>query len=113
MNLDVWNGLAPETQSMIQMGCMAGNAHAIAKGEALQGAALKRFEEQGVTLHTFDDATLAALYGATKTVMERRSAENEQFGKVYAAMMEFQEELQPWKEKGYLPRDWLSKNAGQ
>jgi hypothetical protein len=25
--------------------------------------------------------------------------------------MTFQEELAPWKEKGYLPRDWLTQNA--
>jgi hypothetical protein len=31
------------------------------------------------------------------------------FGKVYASMMEFQAELRPWKEQGYLPRDWQSR----
>jgi TRAP-type mannitol/chloroaromatic compound transport system substrate-binding protein len=111
VNLDVWNGLSPETQGLIEMGCMAGNAHAIAKGEALQGAVLKKFEDAGVTLHTYDDEMLNAFYGATKTVMERKSAENEQFGKVYASMMAFQEELTPWTEKGYLPRNWLSENV--
>jgi TRAP-type mannitol/chloroaromatic compound transport system substrate-binding protein len=111
VNLDVWNGLGPETQGLIEMACMAGNAHAIAKGEALQGAVLKRFEDEGVTLHTYDDETLKAFYDATKTVMERKSAENEQFGKVYASMMAFQEELTPWTEKGYLPRNWLSEHV--
>jgi hypothetical protein len=26
-------------------------------------------------------------------------------------MMEFQRELAPWKEKGYLPRNWLNENV--
>jgi TRAP-type mannitol/chloroaromatic compound transport system substrate-binding protein len=111
VNLDVWNGLGPETQGLIEMACMAGNAHAIAKGEALQGAVLKKFEDEGVTLHTYDDETLKAFYDATKTVMERTSAENEQFGQVYASLMAFQEELTPWTEKGYLPRNWLSEHV--
>jgi TRAP-type mannitol/chloroaromatic compound transport system substrate-binding protein len=111
VNLDVWNGLSPETQGMIELACMAGNAHAIAKGEALQGEVLTRFEEQGVTLHTYNDEMLNAFYDATQTVMERKSQEDEQFGKVYSAMMDFQRELAPWSEKGYLPRNWLRENV--
>jgi TRAP-type mannitol/chloroaromatic compound transport system substrate-binding protein len=116
VNLDVWNGLEDGTKSMIETACMAGNAMAIAKAEALQGEVLKRFEEQGVSVRTYDDDMLKAFYDTTKKVMERRSAENEMFGKVYASMMEFQEELSPWKEMGYLPRNWLNENvynAGQ
>lgn len=111
VNLDVWNGLEDQTKATIEMACMAGNAMAIAKAEALQGAVLKRFEEQGVTLQVYSDEMLKGFYDTTKQVMERRSAENEMFGKVYASMMTFQEELAPWKEKGYLPRDWLSVNV--
>lgn len=111
VNLDVWNGLEPTTQAMIETACMAGNAMAIAKGDALQGEVLTRFEEQGVTLHTFDDDMLKAFYAATQTVMERRSAEDAQFAKVYASMMEFQRELAPWKELGYMPRDWMRENV--
>jgi TRAP-type mannitol/chloroaromatic compound transport system substrate-binding protein len=112
VNLDVWNGLEDGTKAMIEMACMAGNAYAIAKAEALQGAVLKRFEEQGVAVRTYSDEMLRGFYETTKAVMERRSAEDEMFGKVYASMMEFQAELQPWKELGYLPRNWLSENAG-
>jgi TRAP-type mannitol/chloroaromatic compound transport system substrate-binding protein len=111
VNLDVWNGLSPETQGMIEMACMAGNAYSIAKAEALQGAVLKKFEASGVNVRQYDDAMLKAFYDATKKVMERRSAENEMFGKVYASMMAFQEELAPWKELGYLPRNWLVDNV--
>jgi hypothetical protein len=44
--------------------------------------------------------------------MDRRSAEDETFARVYASMMAFQQELAPWKEKGYLPRDWLATIGG-
>ncbi len=111
VNLDVWNGLDDVTKSMIETACMAGNAMAIAKAEALQGAVLKRFEEQGVTVRTYSDEMLKAFYDTTKQVMERRSAEDAQFKKVYDSMMAFQAELAPWKEKGYLPRNWLNENV--
>lgn len=111
VNLDVWSGLEPQTQAMIETACMAGNAMAIAKAEALQGAVLKRFADQGVEVRTYSDEMLQAFYETTKTVMERRSAEDPMFGKVYASMMTFQAEQAPWKEKGYLPRNWLSQHA--
>jgi TRAP-type mannitol/chloroaromatic compound transport system substrate-binding protein len=111
VNLGVWDGLSEQTQTMIDLACMAGNAYAIARAEALQGEVLARFEDQGVNLGVYDDETLAAFYEATQTVMERRSAENEMFGRVYESMMEFQREHASWKELGYLPRDWMRRNV--
>ena len=72
---------------------------------------LAEFEEAGVNLRTYDDETLRALHEVTVRVMERKSGEDEMFGKVYASMMEFQRELAPWKELGYLPRSWLRENV--
>jgi len=106
VNLDAWNGLEDATQGMIEMACTAGVAHAISRAEALQGAVLERFEEEGVELVTLSDEILGAFQDATETVMERRSAEDEMFGRVYASMRAFQEELNPWRRHGYLPRDW-------
>jgi TRAP-type mannitol/chloroaromatic compound transport system substrate-binding protein len=111
VNLGVWQDLSEDTQAMIEMACMAGNAYAIAKAEALQGEVLARFEEQGVNLRTYDDDTLKAFYETTTQVMERISSENELFGRVYASMMEFQKEHAAWKEYGYLPRDWMRRNV--
>lgn len=111
VNLDVWNGLEDATRSQIELACMAGNAYAISRAEALQGAVLKRFEENGTMVRTYDDEMLMTFYDATVRVMDRKSAEDEMFGKVYGSMMEFQKELAPWKEKGYLPRNWLSENV--
>jgi TRAP-type mannitol/chloroaromatic compound transport system substrate-binding protein len=111
VNLDVWSGLEPTTQAMIETACTAGTTMAIAKGDALQGEVLSRFEENGVTLEVYDDETLKAFYDAAQIVMDRRAEEDPVFARVRGSMMEFQRELQPWKEKGYLPRDWLTKNV--
>ena len=111
VNLDVWNGLEDRTRGLIEMACMAGNAMAIAKAEALQGAVLKRFADEGVNVREYNNDELKAFYAATEKVMKRKSAEDAQFGKVYDSMMAFQKELAPWKEKGYLPRNWMRENV--
>ncbi len=109
VNLDVWEGLEERTQAIIENTCMAGNAYAIARAEALQGAAIQSFQERDTNVETYSDEMIAGFYEATKKVMERRSASDEMFGRVYASMMEYQAELRPWKEMGYLPRDWQSR----
>ncbi|WP_439561761.1 hypothetical protein [Roseinatronobacter sp.] len=109
VNLDVWNGLEDQTRAMIETTCMAGNAYAIARAEALQGAVITSFEERGTNVRTYSDEQIAAFYDAAQTVLGRWSEQDEMFGKVYTSMMDFQAELRPWKEQGYLPRDWQSR----
>jgi TRAP-type mannitol/chloroaromatic compound transport system substrate-binding protein len=106
INLDAWNDLDDATQGMIEMACTAGVAYSYARAEALQGAVLERFEAEGVELVQLSDELLTAFQDATETVMQRRSEQDEMFGRVYASMREFQEELNPWRQLGYLPRDW-------
>jgi TRAP-type mannitol/chloroaromatic compound transport system substrate-binding protein len=106
INLDAWNDLDDATQGIFEMACTAGVAYAISRAEALQGAVLARFAEEGVELVTLSDEILSAFQDATETVMQRRSEQDEMFGRVYASMRAFQEELNPWRRNGYLPRDW-------
>lgn len=110
INLDDWNGLNTQTQALIETACMAGNAAAIAKAEALQGGVLKEFESKGVNLRTYDDETLAAFEAATDRVMAKYSAQDEMFKRVYDSMKAFQEEHAPWKDYGYLPKDWHNRD---
>jgi TRAP-type mannitol/chloroaromatic compound transport system substrate-binding protein len=109
VNLDVWNGLEDQTRALIEMTCMAGNAYAIARAEALQGAVFARYEERGVNVRTYSDEQIAAFREASNKVLSSWSERDEMFGKVYASMMAYQAELRPWKEQGYLPRDWQTR----
>jgi TRAP-type mannitol/chloroaromatic compound transport system substrate-binding protein len=109
VNLDVWNGLEDTTRSLINMACMAGNAYAIARAEALQGAAIARLQANGTNVRTYSDEQIAAFREAARTVLTRWSENDEMFGRVYNSMMTFQAELRPWREMGYLPRDWQSR----
>lgn len=110
VNADVWSGLSPQTQAVIETTCMAGTLYAMARGEALQGPVLSSFEEKGVTAQQLPEDVLQAFRDATEVVMERESAADPQFAKVYTAMKEFQASMQPWHQLGYLPRDWTWDN---
>ena len=109
VNLDVWNGLEDRTRATIETVCMAGTMYALARAEALQGAALARFEERGTNVRAYNDEQIAAFYEATQTVFERLRAEDEMFDRVLESMQTFQMEHRAWKELGYLPRDWMTR----
>lgn len=106
VNAEVWDGLNATTQALIETTCMAGVTYAISRAEALQGAVLKEFEADGVQAIQLPEEVLQTFRDATDVVMERESANDPMFAEVYASMMAFQEEHKPWKELGYLPRDW-------
>jgi TRAP-type mannitol/chloroaromatic compound transport system substrate-binding protein len=111
INLDTWNGLNGQTQALIENTCKAANTMALAKAEALQGAVLKTFKEQGVELHQYDEEILKAFEEATDRVMARHSEADPMFDKIYSSMKAFQAEHRPWKHLGYLPRDWGVEDA--
>jgi TRAP-type mannitol/chloroaromatic compound transport system substrate-binding protein len=107
VNMAAWDKLADSQKAIIETACEAGVTHAIAKAEALQGPVLTKFrEELGVTAVTLPDEVLQALQKASFEVMAEESAANEDFKRVYESQLEFQKQHQPWKELGYLPRDW-------
>ena len=109
INLNEWNDLNKQTQSLIENACVAANTLSIAKSEALQGGVLAKFKEKGVELHQYSPEILSAFETATDKVMARRSAGDETFEKIYASMKDFQKENSAWKNFGYLPRDWNTK----
>jgi TRAP-type mannitol/chloroaromatic compound transport system substrate-binding protein len=106
VNMDAWDKLADSQKAIIETACEAGVTHAIAKAEALQGPVLARFRDEGVTEVTLPDDVLQALQKATFEVMAEESAANADFKRVYESQLEFQKQHKPWKQLGYLPRDW-------
>jgi TRAP-type mannitol/chloroaromatic compound transport system substrate-binding protein len=106
VNMNAWNELAESQQAIIETACEAGVIHALAKAEALQGPVLAKFKEEGVNEVTLPDDVLKALHEATVEVMAEESAKDEWFKRIYDAQIAFQEQHQPWRELGYLPRSW-------
>ncbi len=81
---------------MIETACQAGVAYAMARAEALQGAALNRLRDQGITVSQLPREVLERLQAAT----------NADFREVLESMRRFQAERAPWKQLGDLQRDW-------
>ncbi|MQX37081.1 TRAP transporter substrate-binding protein [Roseospira navarrensis] len=114
INLDKWNGLDEAQQSILRTACVAGVAKSVARAEGLQGAVLSTFiEEHGVTAVSLPEPILMELQEKTDEVMAEFSEKDEDFARVWSAMSAFKEEHKNWKELGYLPRDWMSKVAGE
>ena len=107
VNQAAWDSLDKQQQAIIETACMAGVTHAIAKAEALQGPVLTKFtEELGVTAKRLPDDVLRALQAATDKVLADEAAKDPMFKKVLDSQLAFQQSHEPWKQLGYLPRDW-------
>lgn len=106
VNMDSWNELSDVQQSQIETTCMAGVIYAASRAEALQGAVLAEFADDGVTAVQLPNDVLAALKEATDEVLDREAANDADFKRILNSMRAFQAEHADWKRLGYLPRDF-------
>jgi len=106
INKGAWDKLKPEYQALIDTTCMAAVTYSLAKAEAIQGATLKKYKDAGVTTVKLSPEILQELQKAAKEVMAEEAAKDPLFKKVMDSQVAFQEAYQPWKDLGYLPRDW-------
>jgi TRAP-type mannitol/chloroaromatic compound transport system substrate-binding protein len=106
INLDIWNGLSEADQTLFEMGCTAATMRAITRGEALQGAQIKSFEDKGVTAAKLPDDVIRELQKVSMKVMNEEAAKDADFKRVWESQQAFHDDYQVWKEWGYLPRDF-------
>jgi len=106
VNKAAWDRLQEPTRAMIETACQAGVAYAIARAEALQGAALARLRSEGVTISRLPEPVLRELQARTNEVLNEQAARDADFKSVLDSMRRFQAEHAAWKQLGYLPRDW-------
>jgi len=101
-----WDDLAPAAQAQIETACTAGVTIALAKAEALQFDAIKKFEKEGVKAVKLNDEILKALQKASAEVVAEEAAKDPLFKKILDSQQTFAAGYQNWKSLGYLPRDW-------
>ena len=109
INKETWDGLADDTKAVLDTACSATVIRSLSRGEAIQGAVIRGFEEKGVTVNKLSDEILAELKALTEQVMSEQAAADEDFKKVYDSQEEFIESYQTWKSLAYLPRDFNEK----
>jgi TRAP-type mannitol/chloroaromatic compound transport system substrate-binding protein len=105
INGDVWKGMEPKQQAIVENACKSSMADSYAEGEALQFAQMQEnVEKNGVKIMFWNDKMLGAFKGAWEEVAKEQSAEDPMFKKVYDDMSEFRAGYAVWKKNGFLPR---------
>ncbi len=104
VNKETWDKLEDEQRAMIEMGCMAVNAWAIARGEAIQAEFIEQNEKDGVNNRYWSESMLDAFRKSTDEVMKAESAKDADFKRVYEDMQAFRASYKNWSKLGYMPR---------
>jgi TRAP-type mannitol/chloroaromatic compound transport system substrate-binding protein len=103
INLDTWNAMTDGQRKAIQTACRASFTNMLAEGEAINGAALTRLqEEHGVNVRRWSEEQLATYEENWEAVVEELKAESAVFAEAWAELEEFRAEYAVWKENAYL-----------
>ena len=106
INLDEWEQLRAETRALIRMSCKSSTLLTVSESEALQGAVIQEFGEQGVTTGSLSIEILEELRRVTHDVLDEEAAKDEDFAQILQSQREFSETYRHWKVLGYLPRSF-------
>lgn len=106
VNLDEWENLTPQDQTILEIACRAGVTNSLSISEARQGDVIKGFPELGVTATYFSEDILRKLQETSTQVLEQQAASDADFKKVYEQQQAFLENYKIWKGLAYLPRDF-------
>ncbi len=102
INDKAWTRLSPGQQAQLEAVCESNIRFGLSQGEAQQAEFLKRIEQEGVTIRTFDADTLRALEDAWHAVAADLSASDADFARVWASIQSFRTDYKRWSERGYL-----------
>jgi TRAP-type mannitol/chloroaromatic compound transport system substrate-binding protein len=106
VNLASWERLAASQQAAVETSCMAAVVNSLAKGEALQGKAIERFQANGVKTLSLPEPILRELARITERVLERQRKKSPEFARVLDSQRAFSKNYAIWKRLGFLPRDF-------
>lgn len=96
VNLDKWNSLPKNYQSLIKTASSYANETMMARYDAYNPAALKRLVASGTQLRPFPPAVMDASLKAANEVYAETSAVNPAFKKIYDHMAAFRNEQYTW-----------------
>lgn len=103
INLDTWNAMSEGQQLTIRTACRANYTNMLAEGEAINGAALQRLQdEQGVNIRQFNAEQLAVFEANWDIVAAELVAESETFANAWAELQEFRAGYAIWRDNAYL-----------
>ena len=101
INLDRWDALSTTHKAQIESVCGDNVRHGLAEGEALQFAALKELQADGVRIQRWPDDILEALEAAWREVAAEEVAADADFATVWRSLTAFRDDYAIWKELGH------------
>ncbi len=106
VNRAAWDELAASQRAAVETTCTAGVIQNLAKGEAIQGRAIKSLREQGAITRMLPLPVLRELERISGEVLAEQEAKDVMFARVLASQRAFAAEYREWKRLGFLPRDF-------
>jgi TRAP-type mannitol/chloroaromatic compound transport system substrate-binding protein len=105
INKDVWNGLTPTQQALIELGVRASLLQTQAIGEGSQGAVIKEnAEKRSVKNMVWSKEMLDAFEQAWNEVVKEQEAKDPMFKKTWEDLQAFRAEYKIYSDLGFLPR---------
>jgi TRAP-type mannitol/chloroaromatic compound transport system substrate-binding protein len=105
VNMDVWNGLAPETQAQMELACRATLQWSMAVNTAEQMKALNALRDKGVDVRRLPEPVIAALKETWQEVREEEMAASPLFAEAYESLAAYQALVGEWDRLQAVPRD--------
>ncbi len=99
LNLDAWNALPRAWQAAVESAAAESNVRMLAGYDRLNVQALATIREKGVKLRAFPEDVMVAARREARAIMEEQAAEDETYGKIYAALLAWQGESTAWFDR--------------
>lgn len=95
-NIDAYNKLPKEYQSILEAACAEANVWMLAKYDAVNPAALKKLLAGGTQLRAFPRPVMEASFKAATELYDETCAKNPKFKKVFDNWVKFRDEQVSW-----------------
>ncbi len=103
MNTKSWEALSDRDRAAIKEVCTANVALTTAEGEAIELEPLEKMQkEDGVIVHRWSPEMLKTFQDTWNEVVAEKTAENEEFKRVWDHIQAFRKNYSQWKELGYV-----------
>lgn len=102
VNKDVWDAMSDQHQAAIEVACGDTMRQMIAEGEALQWSAMKKLQDEGVTLKRWPAEILVSFEDAWFEIVKEESAKSEAFKRVHESFAAFRENYGIWRHFSFL-----------
>ncbi|MDI9640092.1 ABC transporter substrate-binding protein [Geitlerinema splendidum] len=112
INLNQWQTLPPEYQTILQLAATEAHHKLLARYTAANSAALERLLANGVQLKTFSPEFVQAIYKAAVAMYEELASQDPQFREVYQPWKAFRSKIHKWNRVNEMGFATFAFNAG-